>query len=131
MGQIAENLAKNMKKRRKKIGWTQQDLAEKCEYSLENIKRIETAKNFVSEEGLDRIATALNIEPSLLLAGPKTQRFSGELTTSECCEILAKLEGTEPLRRSLALAILFDDRSILPPLSEDMEAELLGFAKAD
>ena len=63
MIKLSEILANNMRKHRKELGYTQAMLAEKCELSLNYIQYIENRKRFPSEEVMEKIAIALNIEP--------------------------------------------------------------------
>ena len=57
-------LAKNMKRFREILGYSQMDLAEKIGCSPTLIGKIETLKRFPSADNLDRIAEALKITPA-------------------------------------------------------------------
>ena len=58
--------SKNMKKYRKKANLTQEKLAEMCGTDHRYIGQIETGVRCPSLEYVERIATALNVEPYLL-----------------------------------------------------------------
>ena len=61
-------LAQNMKAQRRILGITQTQLAERVKTSTNYIALIETEKKFPKPEMLERIAVALEIEPSALFA---------------------------------------------------------------
>jgi transcriptional regulator with XRE-family HTH domain len=55
-------LAINIKKRRKTLGFSQAQLAEKADTSVHYIAQIEQKKKFPSSEMLERLATALDFD---------------------------------------------------------------------
>ena len=59
---IRELLAANIKENRRKMGLTQEKLAEKANMSLQYLAIIELARKFPSGEMLERLAVALEIE---------------------------------------------------------------------
>ena len=59
---IKEILAANLKENRRKLGLTQEKLAEKANLSLHYLAVLELARRFPSGEMLERLATALEIE---------------------------------------------------------------------
>ena len=61
-------LALNMKEQRRILGITQSQLAERVNTSTNYIALIETEKKFPKPEMLERIATALGIDPPALFA---------------------------------------------------------------
>ena len=61
-------LALNMKEQRRILGLTQSQLAERVNTSTNYIALIETEKKFPKPEMLERIATALGIDPPCLFA---------------------------------------------------------------
>ena len=61
-------MAENIKEKRRKIGLTQEKLAEKAGMSLQYLAMLELGNKFPSGEMLDRLAIALNIETYELLA---------------------------------------------------------------
>jgi len=63
MKSIKEVLALNLKKNRLKLGLTQEKLSEKANISTHYFAMVELAKKFPSARMLERIATALEIEP--------------------------------------------------------------------
>jgi len=64
-------LASNMKEYRSILSISQAKLAEKVSTSTNYIANIETKKKFPSPEMLERIAAALEIDPSALFANKK------------------------------------------------------------
>ena len=67
---IKEVLALNLKKNRLKLGLTQEKLSEKANISTHYFAMVELAKKFPSASMLERIATALEIEPHELFYMP-------------------------------------------------------------
>lgn len=61
MGELAQLLAQNIKKYRKIKGYSQTELAEKCDVSSNYIQFIETQKRFPSEDVMISIAKELSI----------------------------------------------------------------------
>jgi transcriptional regulator with XRE-family HTH domain len=61
-------LAANIKKRRKTLGFSQAQLAEKAETSVHYIAQIEQKKKFPSSEMLERLAFALEFDSPELFA---------------------------------------------------------------
>lgn len=58
---------KNLKKYRKKRGYSQQVLAEKCDVSVGYISEIEIGRKFPSHTLFDKLAAAMEIKPYQLL----------------------------------------------------------------
>ena len=69
-GGIREVLAQNLKINRLKLGFTQENLAEKADISTHYLAMIELAQKFPSANMLERIARALEIEPYELFYMP-------------------------------------------------------------
>ena len=67
---IKEVLAQNLKINRLKLGLTQEKLAEKAQISTHYLAMVELAKKFPSAGMLERLATALEIEPHELFYMP-------------------------------------------------------------
>jgi transcriptional regulator with XRE-family HTH domain len=67
---IKEVLARNLKINRLKLGLTQEKLSEKAEISTHYLAMIELAKKFPSADMLERLATALEVEPHELFYMP-------------------------------------------------------------
>ena len=73
---IKEVLAANIKENRRKMGLTQEKLAEKASMSLHYLAILELAKKFPSGEMLERLAEALEIEPHeffIITPSPQTE----------------------------------------------------------
>ena len=60
---IREILADNLKENRRKLGLTQEELAEKAGVSTHYIAMIETCKKYPKPDMLEQIAKTLEIEP--------------------------------------------------------------------
>ena len=65
---IREILAANLKENRRKLGMTQDELAEKAYVSTHYIAMIETCKKYPKPDMLEKIAKTLEIEPYKLFA---------------------------------------------------------------
>ena len=69
---IKEVLALNLKKKRLKLGLTQEKLSEKAGISTHYFAMVELAKKFPSASMLERLAKALEVEPHELFYMPST-----------------------------------------------------------
>jgi transcriptional regulator with XRE-family HTH domain len=65
---IREILARNFKVNRRKLGLTQEQLAEKADVSTHYIAMIETCNKYPKPEMLERLAKALEVEPHQLFS---------------------------------------------------------------
>ncbi|MDR1410980.1 MAG: helix-turn-helix domain-containing protein [Spirochaetaceae bacterium] len=65
---IREVLAANLKENRRKLGLTQERLAEEADVSTHYIAMIETCNKYPKPEMLERLAKALGIEPCQLFS---------------------------------------------------------------
>jgi transcriptional regulator with XRE-family HTH domain len=65
---IKEILAQNLKKHRKRLGFTQPELAEKAGMSTNYLGMIEVARNFPTADVLERLAAALGIKSNELFS---------------------------------------------------------------
>jgi transcriptional regulator with XRE-family HTH domain len=83
MASLRTVLAQNMKKQRRILGITQAQLAERVNTSTNYIALIETEKKFPKPEMLERIAAALEIDPTAL--------FAAEIRPLAEAETLAKV----------------------------------------
>jgi transcriptional regulator with XRE-family HTH domain len=87
MAGIREVLAANLKENRRKLGLTQEKLAEQADVSTHYIAMIETCNKYPKPEMLERLAKALDIEPH--------QLFSVSATPEEALERLRRSIVTE------------------------------------
>ena len=71
---LKEILAQNLRENRRKLGFTQAELAEKADISTHYVAMIELARNFPSADILERLAKALNIEVYELFLVPKSAK---------------------------------------------------------
>jgi transcriptional regulator with XRE-family HTH domain len=70
MASIREILAKNLKENRRRLGISQEKLAERADLSTQYVAMIELSRKFPSSETLERMAAALGIEAHELFAVP-------------------------------------------------------------
>jgi transcriptional regulator with XRE-family HTH domain len=70
MARLQDIFVKNLKKHRRKSGFTQAQLAEKVSVSTHHIGMIELSRNYPTLELVERIANALNIEIYELFIDP-------------------------------------------------------------
>ncbi|GHU03969.1 hypothetical protein FACS1894147_08570 [Spirochaetia bacterium] len=76
---IREILARNFKVNRRKLGLTQEQLAEKAEVSTHYIAMIETCNKYPKPEMLERLAEALEVEPHRLFSVSDTGALDDSL----------------------------------------------------
>jgi len=69
---IKEVLSLNLKKNRLTLGLTQEKLAEKANVSTHYLAMVELGKKFPSANMIERLASALEVEPHLLFHMPST-----------------------------------------------------------
>jgi len=69
---VMDLLAENLKKNRRKCGFSQEKLAEKAEVSTHYISMIEIKRNFPKSKIIERLAAALNIEVYELFLAPNS-----------------------------------------------------------
>lgn len=60
---------KNVKQRRKELGYSQQELSEKLGISSNQLSSIETGKSKTSFEGLAKLCECLDVTPDYLMLG--------------------------------------------------------------
>ena len=65
---LGVKLGRNIFERRKLLGWTQAELAEKIEVDTETISRFERGSNLPSLSRLEKLARVLNLPLSKLIA---------------------------------------------------------------
>ena len=70
MARLQDIFVNNLKKHRKKCGFTQAQLAEKVNVSTHHIGMIELSRNYPTLELVERIANALEIEIHELFINP-------------------------------------------------------------
>lgn len=64
---VYEQLATRIRKLRNENGWSQEELADRCDLHRTYISHIENAKREISVETLCKIAKGFGIEPSVLM----------------------------------------------------------------
>ena len=66
MNRIKKELGEKIKFYRKKSGLTQEQLAEKIDFSCRSLSFLECGVNFVTAETLEKLCVALNVTPKQL-----------------------------------------------------------------
>ena len=77
MTDIYLTLAGRLRQARQKLGWTQEELAEKAELHPSYIGQIERGEKKVSLATVDRLSRALSLKPGVLLDDSLPQLTSG------------------------------------------------------
>ena len=99
MTELRTILAENLKVYRNEMGFSQAKLAELVDTATNYIAMIETQKRFPSDVMLDKIAAALQREPSDLFAATPLQKEWQESLLEEFAEFIAlkqnELRGTK------------------------------------
>ena len=67
---IQQILANNIRTARRKLGYSQMQLAERADISPSHMNELEQAKKWISADSMERIAGALGLEPFMLLLPP-------------------------------------------------------------
>ncbi|MGF9764896.1 helix-turn-helix transcriptional regulator [Microvirga sp. 0TCS3.31] len=79
---IRDVLAKNVRKYRQAAGLSQEELAHRAEIDRTYISSIERSVYAATIDVVDRLAKALGVEPSDLLARPRRRSASKTLTSA-------------------------------------------------
>ena len=99
-------LSKNLKNQRKKLGISQEKLAEMTSLSVQTINDIEGCRKWVSDKTITKLSIALNIESYQLLIPNFFSRNENESTpTQRLLEIRNKVQKTI----NLQIEAQFDD----------------------
>ncbi len=98
-GELGLNLGKRVAARRKSLGWTQDELAERMSVDAETISRFERGAHLPSLPTLERLANALRLEIGELLSTTEL----GE--TDDLAALAAWMEGLSPEDRKFVLAV--------------------------
>lgn len=98
MNDHVDILISNIKAYRKELGLSQQDLADKADVSLSFITDIENSRRLPSLKSLFQIASALNVEPYLLLVNP--DKYKNDSVEIFADKLLKKIkEDIDTLKR--------------------------------
>ena len=77
---VQEILAANMRRLRGERGWSQEQLAQACKLHRTYIGAVERCERNPSVKSVAKIATALAVEPWVLLAPPQSGDVSAAVT---------------------------------------------------
>ena len=123
---MAKEIGEKIRRIRKERGLTQGDLADRSGVSFRSIQDIEASKRTPRSDTLEMLAQALGVQPGELLSSTEPSSHSlsttviqGPLTASDFASVIQRLADVSPERRALALAILFDDVSLIPDSLSD------------
>lgn len=103
---MRKQLGERIRRRRMKLGMTQQELADACGFSEEHCKQVEYGNKALSIYTLRSVATALNVSTDYLLYG----RTASTLQQN----ILCKLDGLSPDQLIQLDRVIEDIVSMLP-----------------
>lgn len=87
---LRKHLSLNIKRQRKRYGFTQEKLAEETGLSAQTINDIEGGRTWVSDKTLVKLAEALHCSPAELL----TQNGSQKLDSFDFASFKTKLQDT-------------------------------------
>lgn len=73
---LAKRIGKRIAVRRKQVGWTQEQLAERVRVDAETISRFERGANLPSLLSLERLASALSVDAGDLLSRDEPKSLS-------------------------------------------------------
>lgn len=116
MDKLLKSLGSNLKKARKKRGWTQTQLAVESGISFRGLQDIETGKRFPRTGTLDALAGALGVSSEELLHG-------GEMGGSpDRAQLIARLVAILPALNELELRNLLSSAEASPSLARPRKA---------
>lgn len=90
--ELREIFISNMKRYRKDKGISQMKLAELCNTSTSYIGEIEIGRKFPSVEMIQKIATALSIQPFQLFVQESVPSITTDTTTEKKADLIQKLQ---------------------------------------
>lgn len=89
---IKSELGQKIRRRRQRLGMTQDELSEKIDISQRTLSGIETGENFVTAETLDKLVVALDTTFEELFA---TEHYKETpILAREICDIIKKFVET-------------------------------------
>ncbi len=78
--QFLEEIGKRVSARRKALGYTQEQLAEKINVSIQMISNLESGKKAIRPENIVKLCTALDISADYLLTGSTSNNAFSEIS---------------------------------------------------
>jgi transcriptional regulator with XRE-family HTH domain len=107
--EIDLHLGKRMRRRRRLLGLTQQQLAESCGVRFQQIQKYECGANRVSAARLFRIASALEVPVGYFFEGLVEPGAAGGGAPDEQAELMqAYRKGETPRRRMMGFARMLE-----------------------
>lgn len=98
-GELVLRLGKRVAERRKSLGWTQDELAERMNVDAETISRFERGAHLPSLPTLERLANALRVEIGELLSTTELDQ------ADDLAALAAWMDGLSPEDRGFVLAV--------------------------
>ena len=99
-------LAENIRKVRKKRGWSQSDLGEMIGSHLTHVNRIETGKHNPSLEVLKKIASALEVSIDYLVHGTEDDFQEVKIEDKNMAERIKLLNTLDPEDRKAVIRVI-------------------------
>jgi transcriptional regulator with XRE-family HTH domain len=106
MRSISVGLAENIRKVRKKRGWSQSELGEIIGSHLSHINRIETGKHDPSLGVLKKIANALNVSIDFLVNGTEDDLKEVKIEDKNMAERIKLLNTLDPEDRKVVIKVI-------------------------
>ncbi len=122
-------LAENIRKVRKKKGWSQSELGEMIGSHLSHINRIETGKHNPSLEVLKKIANALEVSIDSLVNGTEEDLQEVKIEDKNMAERIKLLNTLEPEDRKAVIRVIdamLTKKKILRIVSGESQTENLA-----
>lgn len=93
MGNLKQRFGNLVAAHRKRVGWTQRQLAEAADLSDDMIARIEIGKTGVSFRSIEKLSSALQIDPAELFT---TGLLGGSFDQTAAGNLSARMAGLKP-----------------------------------
>lgn len=95
MESIAKTFAKNLRLIRKRLGMTQEELAEKNNVALLTIQGWESLRRWPKPDSINELAKALNVNPTELFINAEEKANYPDDETREFAEMFSRLNASE------------------------------------
>ena len=106
---MSKLMLEEIKKRRKALGFSQEELAHRSGISYRALQNYETGKTSIPIDRLEAIAGVLGCYVSDLYMDRDSPEKKASLSYALACDVLTQLKNITPLHRAVVLAVLFRD----------------------
>ena len=138
LGNSKERIGQDLRERRKAMGLSLHDLAEKSGVSYGALQAIESGKSNPQIDTLEAICMVLGLTPSDIWHKQQSgvslspTAIHGPLSAADGALILARLASATPAQRAMALTILFEEPEFLKDfeLPKELVPSILGSVKS-